>query len=125
MLFHCGGQRRRQSHNIKHWCNTLICLLIADLRDILIDQMLSGKQYKRAVRGLTLVYEAMIRCLIMSFLSCVNRKRILSVENFGCTECEKKGRAKFSSLRSVKRLMRIGIIQVTLTHCNQHDKPAF
>ena len=28
-----------------------------------VDQMLSGKQYKRAVRGLTLVYEAMMRYL--------------------------------------------------------------
>ena len=47
------------------------------LRDILIDsdayasasvdQMFSGKQYKRAVRGLTLVYEAVMRCLMTSF----------------------------------------------------------
>ena len=50
------------------------------LRDILIDsdvyvcasgdQMLSGKQYKRAVRGLTLVYEATmgyLRYLMVSF----------------------------------------------------------
>ena len=29
--------------------------------------MLSGKQYKRAVRGLTLVYEAMMRCLMTYF----------------------------------------------------------
>ena len=56
------------------------------LRDILfdsdvyvcasVDQMLSGKQYKRAVRELTLVYEAMmgyLRYLVVYFLSVVNR----------------------------------------------------
>ena len=54
------------------------------LRDILIDsdiyasasvdQMFSGKQYKRAVRGLTLVYEAMIRCLMTSFFKWCEQK---------------------------------------------------
>ena len=35
-----------------------------------VDQMLSGKQYMRSVRGLTLVYEAMmkyLRYLMVSF----------------------------------------------------------
>ena len=54
------------------------------LRDILIDsdiyasasvdQMFSRKQYKRAVRGLTLVYEAMIRCLMTSFFKWCEQK---------------------------------------------------
>ena len=54
------------------------------LRDILIDsdvyayasvnQMLSGKQYKRAVRGLTFVYEAMMRYLMISFFKWCEQK---------------------------------------------------
>ena len=57
------------------------------LRDILIysdvyvcasvDQMISGKQYKRAVRGLTLVYEAMmgyLRYLMVSFFKWCEQK---------------------------------------------------
>ena len=47
------------------------------LRDILmdsgvyasatVDQMLSGKQYKRAARGLILLYVALMRCYMRSF----------------------------------------------------------
>ena len=54
------------------------------LRDILIasdvyayasvDQMLSGKQYERAVCGLTLVYEVMMRYLVVSFFKWCEQK---------------------------------------------------
>ena len=47
------------------------------LCDILIDSdvyVYSGKQYKRAVRGLTLVYEAMMRYLMVSFFKWCEQK---------------------------------------------------
>ena len=39
-----------------------------------VDQLLSGKQYKRAVLGLTLVYEAMMRYLMVSFFKWCEQK---------------------------------------------------
>ena len=51
------------------------------LRDILndsgvnafvtVDQMLSGKQYKRVVRGLIFMYGALMRCYMRSFFQVV------------------------------------------------------
>ena len=36
-------------------------------RYVNVEQMLSGKEYKRAVRGLILMYEALMRCYMRSF----------------------------------------------------------
>ena len=51
---------------------TTLCDLVAFIdsgvyASVTVDQMLSGKQYKRVVCGLILMYEAIMRCYTRSF----------------------------------------------------------
>ena len=51
------------------WGDSLRDLLIDSgmYASVVVEQMMSGKQYKRAVPGLILMYEALMRCYMWSF----------------------------------------------------------
>ncbi|CAG2205634.1 unnamed protein product [Mytilus edulis] len=76
-----------------------------------VDQMLSGKQFNRAVRGLTLLYETLKTLWICSFFVWIRQQKCLEIPEslfVGLTECHESftsnGRT-FDMLQSLEKAL--------------------